>query len=143
MKLLLKTFSLTYLILFLMPEIDNKVYAQKGSVRYSHPEKDTNKDRKKLMNENKAREKQRARRFKDRGLGADKKSLSAPRKANRKKEKTGTYLDRVLTDKASVSSQAKQEAYRRDREISKGENRKKYRLQKNRLPKKRKPSRGN
>ena len=56
MKLLLKTFSLTCLILFLMPEIDNKVYAQKGSVRYSHPEKDTKKDRKKLMNENKARE---------------------------------------------------------------------------------------
>lgn len=139
MRQLIRILSLTIFVIFLSQGIQNELFAQKNSIRYSNPEKDSKKDRKKMRKERRLDEKRRKKQFKDKGLGVNKKSQKAAERAKRKKDKAGSHLDRVLTDKKNVSKSEKQAAYRRDRQISKANNRRKSKMTKKRLPRKRKP----
>ena len=141
MRLLIRIFPLVIILGLAIPGVTTNAFAQKNSIRYSNPGKDTRKEQKRLRKEQKLNEKRRAKQFKDKGLGADKKSQRAARKANSKKDKTGSYLDRVLTDKKEVSPGEKKEAYRRDRQISRANTQRKSKMTRNRIKKRKPPKR--
>ena len=143
MRLVLRILVLSLIFGFALPGINTTANAQKSSIRYSDPKKDTKKEQKRLRKEQKLNEKRRAKQFKEKGLGANKKAERTSRKANKKKDKAGSYLDRVLTDKKEVSPQEKKAAYRRDRQLARSNNQRKSKMTRNRIKKRKPPKRKN
>jgi len=136
MRFFLITASLCFYFLFLPGVPISSAYAQK--IKYVDPQKENKEIQKRILKENKIKERRRQQLLKKKGIGEKKKDRRQRKAEKRKRGSSNSYLDRVLTEDTKVSPDKKKEAYSRDRKLTKAKSRQKSKMARKKV-KRRKP----